>query len=58
MDECKKELERGSKAMGRQRRRRGELRVKKAPRCWKRNNKLCKIRDRGGKGTGRTTVKT
>jgi hypothetical protein len=25
--------------------------------CWKRNNKLCKIRDRGGKGTGRTTVK-
>ena len=26
--------------------------------CWKRNNKLCKIRDRGGKGTGRTTVKT
>jgi len=35
MDECKKELERGSQAMGRQRRRRGELRVKQAPRCWK-----------------------
>ena len=25
--------------------------------CWKRTHKLCKIRDRGGKGTGRTTVK-